>query len=95
MSKLPETVIITRHGGLLTWLAREGIFGRVIDHATAEDVRGKRVIGALPFHLACLAASVEVVDMPDLRPDQRGQDLSADEMDTAGARLTRYVVREA
>jgi putative CRISPR-associated protein (TIGR02620 family) len=87
-------VIVSRHQGLVEWLRRKGIVGKVIAHATADDVRGKDVIGNLPLHLAAMAKSVTVVDMPNLPPDWRGQDLSPDQMDQAGAILTRYVVRK-
>ena len=85
-------VIITRHKGLVEWLRRRGIEGEVIAHATEDDVRGKDVIGNLPLHLASVALSVTVVDMPYLSPELRGQDLSPEQMDEAGATLRRYVV---
>jgi len=88
-----DTVIVTRHTGLVAWLAQHGISGNVVDHATASDVRGKHVIGALPLHLAALAAKVTVVDMPNLPAEKRGQDLTPDEMDSAGAALKSYQVR--
>lgn len=85
-------VIITRHAGLVEWLAGRGITGAVVAQATPDDVRGKRVIGALPLHLAALAESVTVVDMPGLTAEQRGRDLTAAEMDAAGAALATYRV---
>ena len=85
-------VIVTRHRGLVEWLRRKGIEGEVIAHANADDVIGKDVIGNLPLHLASLALSVTVVDMPNLPPELRGQDLSPEQMDEAGATLRQYVV---
>ena len=90
-----QPVIVTRHAGLVSWLAQRGITGRVITHATPEDVRGKDVYGVLPLHLAALARSVHMVDMPDLRPDQRGKDLNPADMNAAGARIVAYVVMPA
>jgi putative CRISPR-associated protein (TIGR02620 family) len=87
-------VIVSRHQGLVDWLAQRGIVGKVIAHATPDDIVGKDVIGNLPLHLASLAKSVTVVDMPNLPPDWRGQDLSPDQMDQAGATLSHYVVRK-
>ena len=87
-----ETIIVTRHAGLVEWLAGRGITGKVIAQATAADVRGKRVIGVLPLHLAAEAAEVVTVDMPGLKPEQRGQDLSPEQMDAAGAALSVYIV---
>lgn len=88
-----EIVIVTRHAGAVEWLRRRGIRGRVIPHATAEDVKGRVVIGALPLHLAAEAAVVGAIDLPALRPDQRGADLSAEEMDAAGAAISWYEIR--
>ncbi len=87
-------VIVSRHQGLVEWLRRKGIEGEVIAHATEDDVRGKDVIGNLPLHLASVAKSVTVVDMPALPADWRGKDITPDQMDQAGATLTRYVVQK-
>ncbi len=87
-----EKVIISRHKGTIEWLARHGITGRVIEHATAEDVADKEVYGVLPLHLAAEAKTVVVIDMPGLPADKRGQDLTPEEMDQYGAKLSRYCV---
>jgi CRISPR-associated protein Csx16 len=88
-----ETVIVTRHSGAVEWLRRQGITGDVISHITdAAQIAGRRVVGALPLHLACHAAAVGSIDMPALRPEQRGQDLTPAEMDAAGATIQWYVV---
>jgi putative CRISPR-associated protein (TIGR02620 family) len=87
-----DTVIVTRHTGMVEWLARRGITGRVIAHAYADDVRGKRVIGVLPLHLAAEAAEVVSVDMPLMKTEDRGRDLMPDEMDAAGATMKTYQV---
>jgi len=90
-----QPLIVTRHAGLVEWLTRRGITGEVIQHVTSPAlVAGRDVIGALPLHLAAEAASVTVVDMPLLTPEQRGKDLTPEEMDEAGATLRRYVVRQ-
>lgn len=86
-----EFVIITRHLGLVEWLRIRGIIGQVISQASPTDVAGKVVIGALPPALAALASEVISVDMPKLRPDQRGQDLTPEEMDIAGAKLSKFI----
>ena len=91
--RFERTIIITRHRGLIEWLRRHGIeASRVTEHATAEDVRGRIVYGVLPLSLAAEAAEVWTVDMPSLRPDQRGVDLTPEEMDAAGATLSGYRV---
>jgi len=87
-------IIVTRHRGLVEWLSSRGIEGRVLTHATEEDVSGKNVIGNLPLKLAAAANTVTTVEMPGLKPEQRGKDLSPEEMDAAGARLRAYKVTE-
>jgi putative CRISPR-associated protein (TIGR02620 family) len=80
---------------LASWLALRGITGDVISHvATPNQVEGKRVYGVLPLHLAALAESVIVVDMPRLTPELRGTDLTPEQMDAAGATLARYRVEQ-
>lgn len=92
---VPQTVIVTRHSGLVAWLAERGIEGPIVAQATAADVRGREVIGVLPLALAAECASITTVDMPGLALAQRGQDLTPAEMDAAGATLTKYIVRRA
>ena len=88
-----DVLIVTRHTGAVEWLRRQGVNGDVLAHVTADDVRGRVVIGALPLHLAAEAARVGAIDMPNLPPDQRGQDLTAEEMDAAGASISWYQIR--
>lgn len=87
-----ETVIITRHEGLVTWLAQKGIVGRVVAQAGVNDVCGKHVIGVLPLYLAAEANRITVVDLPGLTAEMRGKALSPDEMDAFGAQLQSYRV---
>ena len=47
---------------------------------------------AVAILLAALAERVGSIDMPALRADQRGADLSPEEMDEAGAALSWYEV---
>ncbi|MEJ5169384.1 MAG: CRISPR-associated protein Csx16 [Fimbriimonadales bacterium] len=75
-------LIVTRHQGLVDIARRMGLATDgcpVLAHATADDVRGKVVLGVLPLHLAALAKAVVSIDL-DLPADRRGTDLSAEEM---------------
>lgn len=87
-----SNLIVTRHSGLVEWLRRHGVDGEVVAQATPEVVAGKDVYGVLPLHLAARAASITTVDMPLLRSEQRGVDLTPEEMDAAGATMARYRV---
>lgn len=57
---------------------------------TAEDVRGKRVIGNLPLHLAALCTSVAAIEFTGTPP--RGSEYTAADMTAAGAVLRAYRV---
>jgi len=92
MKREPETVIVSRHAGAVAWLAAQGITGTVIEQATADDVRGKVVVGNLPLDLAAEAHQVGSIDLPGLLREQRGRDLTPAEMNAAGATLRWYVV---
>ena len=89
-----ETVIVTRHQGLVEVLAELGHVGKVISHATADDVRGKVAIGVLPMHLASQTLLFGEVTLT-LTAEQRGKELTAAEvkaaMGTGG--ISWYVVR--
>lgn len=79
---MSETVVVTRHPGLVEYLREIGLVdegAEVLTHASAEDVRGKRVIGVLPLHLAVEAESVTVVPL-DLPPELRGVELSVEQV---------------
>ena len=85
-------LIITRHAGIVEWLRRRGVVGEVVPHATAALVADRDVIGILPLNLCALARSITTIDLPELRPEQRGAELTPAEMDGAGAHLQQYVV---
>jgi len=75
-------LVVTRHQGLVDLARRMGLATDgcpVLAHASADDVRGKVVLGVLPLHLAAEAKAVVSIDL-DLPLDLRGKDLSADEM---------------
>lgn len=92
--RVGDFVIVTRHKGTVDWLAAKGIAGPVLEHATAEDVRGKHVYGVLPLHLAAEATSVHVVEIPNLPAEMRGVDLTPMQMIEYGATLREYRVTE-
>jgi len=86
-------VIVSRHSGAVEWLRRKGIVGEVIPHVSdPAQIAGKIVVGALPLHLAVEANEVWSIDMPHLSADLRGQDLTPEQMDAAGACINKYIV---
>ena len=74
-----RTIIVTRHKALVEFLALKGITGEVVEHATAENVKGKIVYGVLPLHLAVLCERIVSVDL-DIPADKRGAELTLEDI---------------
>ncbi len=93
---MTDTIIITRHDALIAYLYQEGICHPdvpVIKHATAEEIRGKRVVGSLPLPLCALAASV--VHIPfDIPVELRGQELTLEQVYEYAKEPREFVVQE-
>lgn len=86
-------LIVTRHQPTVEWLKTKGVTGEVVSHVhNPEQVKGRIVVGNLPFHLASEARAIGSIELVKLRPEQRGKELSVEEMEEAGARITWYVV---
>lgn len=88
---------VSRHPGAQAWARRHGLhWDRLCHHLDASEVQaGDRVYGTLPYHLAAgvCAAGAEYWHLQlHLRELQRGVELSAAELDAAGARFVRYTV---
>lgn len=68
-----ETIVVTKHAALVELLQDWGLVRddvQVIEHATPEDVRGKHVIGVLPYRLARLALFVTEIPLNVTREDR-------------------------
>ena len=91
---MTETVVVTRHLGLVEYLIELGLCSKdtqIIQHGTAEDVRGKHVIGVLPMYLAVLAESITEVHM-SIPEELRGQELTLEQMLMYGGKPLTYRV---
>lgn len=92
------TYFISRHPGAVEWARRQGL---VVDgwlaHLDMARVQpGDTVAGTLPIHLAaqvCARGARYLHLSVDLPAQQRGQELSADELAQSGARLEAYLVK--
>lgn len=88
-----KTIIVARHEGAVKWLNDKGITGEVISHVSDPSVLdGNIAVGILPLNLAARAAEVWAIDLPNLPAELRGKELSPEQMDAAGATVTKYKV---
>ena len=89
-----ETIFVTRHPGAVEWLKKthpEWGLAKLFGHVNTEDVRGRRVVGTLPIHLAAIAGEYWHLEMK-LPPELRGKEKTEEEMTSCGAQLRCYRV---
>lgn len=84
--------IITRHVGAIEWLRKKGFNGLVFQHLESEQIlAGNIYIGVLPVPLIqeILSAGSRfyLLVLPEVSQEQRGREMTPDEMDAAGAGL--------
>lgn len=89
---------VTRHPGAIDWLKSQGLScDHCVEHLDMAAIRtGDIIIGLLPAHLAadiCDRGAIYLHLSLDLKREQRGRELTAEEMSKAGARLEQLVVR--
>ena len=85
-------LLITRHPSLVELLREKGVeVEEVKTHATPDDVRDKVVVGILPLHLAALTKMI-ITPVLALRPEDRGKELSLEELKERFKGLQAYKV---
>jgi|SRR5882672_5387301 len=90
-----ETIVVTRHQGLVDYLIDIGFINQetpVITHATVGDVKGKHVVGVLPMYLAQHCRAVTEVPMENLPLELRGKELTKEQVQQYAGKLTHYAV---
>jgi CRISPR-associated protein Csx16 len=92
------TVLVTCHPGAAEWARRHGIEAHQIDHLHPSSIQpGDLIIGTLPIHLAAEVTRRQARYLHlqlDLPVEARGKELSADAMDSYGARLIEFETRQ-
>jgi putative CRISPR-associated protein (TIGR02620 family) len=90
-----KTIVVTRHQSMIKYLKEKNIIDEdaiVIPHATENDLKGNRVIGVLPVHLAVFTK--EYVSVPLLVPKElRGKELTIEEVREYAATPKTYIVK--
>lgn len=87
---------VSRHPGAIAWARRHpwGKTLRVVSHLDPENVaRHDTVIGTLPIHLVatiCARGALYLHLEMSLSENPRGCELTADDLDAAGASLRAY-----
>lgn len=92
-----STFFLSRHPGAVEWARRQGlVVDQWLTHLEVAQVQpGDTVIGTLPIHLAaqvCVRGGRYLHLSLDVPPQWRGRELTADELEQAGARLEGFSV---
>ena len=92
------TWFISRHQGAIDWAKQQKIaVDHWVTHLDTERIQsGDIVIGTLPVHLAaeiCQKGAQFFFLELNLHADQRGRELTADDMLQAGCSLAEYDIR--
>ena len=91
------TYFITRHQGAAQWAEQQGFsIDHIVSHFDTKTVQqGDRVLGTLPVNLAAevCARGGEYFHLSlETPPEYRGKELTPEQMDAFGARLTRFYI---
>jgi hypothetical protein len=89
-----EKLIVTRHKALVQVLQEDfGIEGEVVEHATAEMLDGRDVVGILPIYLAARTNTVTVLELA-VPPEMRGVELTVEDVRKFMGKPKTYRVEE-
>ena len=91
------TWFISRHQGAIDWIKQQDIqIDKFVAHLNIDDIQqGDTVIGTLPIHLAakvCEKGAKFLFLTIDLPSEQRGKELSAEQLYQQNCRLVPYYV---
>jgi CRISPR-associated protein Csx16 len=94
-----STIFVSRHPGAVEWARRRGLHVDAwVTHLDPAKIgAGDTAIGSLPLHIAaqvCAQGARFLHLSLDIPAEWRGRELSADELETAEARLEEFFVRK-
>ena len=92
------TYFVSRHAGAIEWAARQHLqVDRIVPHLDPAQVQpGDTVIGSLPVNLAaqvCSGGATYWHLTLELAAELRGKELSADDLESLGARVEAFDVQ--
>ncbi len=95
MDEKLEYIIVTRHKSTVEWLSKRGINGKVYKHLNnIGEFKNKIIIGNVPFWIASKASLVIAIQFRNCPPNTRGGNLTINQMDSYGAYLQAYSVKQ-
>ena len=98
IEKNMTTWFVTRHPGAIAWMKKQPVaVDRWVSHLDADEIReGDTVIGILPLHAAakvCEKGAIFLALSIELTEEQRGRELSLQDLENISCSLRRFDVR--
>lgn len=92
---MTKTVIVSRHGGAISWLKSRGIDGTVYQAWKNENTnllnKGDVVVGNLPLTMISeilkTGATFGLLNLPEVPLEKRGMELTPEELNDYGANV--------
>jgi len=91
-----EKLVVTRYKSLVAYLKKIDLIDdstKIITHAKIEDVKGKHVIGVLPYWLSCHTKKFTEIQLR-IPSEKRGVELSLEEIEFYSLEPKTYEVKE-
>lgn len=86
-----DVIIVTKNLDQIKWLNNHGIFGKIKSKVTAEEAKGKHIIGPVPYIIAAVAKDISLIDCKPMGKI-KSKDMSAKQLEAQGAELRTYKV---
>ena len=91
-----EKLVVTRYVSLVQYLKEIGLIDdgtKVITRAEIKDVKGKHVLGVLPYWLSCHTGKYTEVQIR-VPSERKGKELSLEEIQFYSLEPKTYIIRE-
>lgn len=92
-----KKIVVTRHRALVEWLLMKKLIDKdtkVIPHAEPEDLRGKHVIGVLPYRLSVYASKYTEIRLR-LPVEKRNVELTVEDIKWYAKDYKTYIITRA
>lgn len=91
-----EKLVVTRYQSLVEYMKKIGMIDdktKVITHANVNDVKGKHVLGVLPYWLACHTAKFTEIQLR-VPSERKGKELTLEEVEFYSLEPKTYEIKE-
>ena len=91
-----DKLVVTRYQSLAEYMVKIKLIDKdtkIITHAKIQDVKGKHVLGVIPYWLACHAKKFTEIQLR-VPSERKGKELSLEEVEFYSLEPKTYEIRE-